>query len=127
MNCNEILYIIAISTQLSGAILLIVQFWSIRIRKGIEENKKKETHVEDGNLILAKTQPTPFEYTNNVWHNRFAFILIALGYLVGIFGSIENTSKIKIMIWVIISSVILVTFLVLIAKKLAKKTEHKYE
>lgn len=125
MSVSEIIYIIAVSFQVSGALLLIVQFWCIKIKKGIEENKKKETHVEGETLVLGKTQPTSFEYTNNVWLNRFAFVLIALGYLLGVFGNIEMSNRFFILFWIILSSSFLVALFVSISKKLGKSMEEE--
>lgn len=123
MSLSEIIYIIAISFQVSGALLLVVQFWCISIKKGIEENKKKETHLEGNTIVMGRTQPTPFEYTKNVWLNRFAFVLIAMGYLLGVFGSIEISNRFTILFWIVLSSSILVALFAFISNILGKAKE----
>ena len=127
MSLAEVVYVFAISFQLSGAVLLIFQFWGIRIKKGIEENKRNETHVENETLFIGKTQPTPFEYTKNIWLNRFAFILIAIGYLLGVFGSIENYSKWFILLYIALLSTFIVSLFYFISKKLGKSMENNNE
>ena len=114
----EWIYIVSISFQLSGAVLLLIRYSFKNIEKGMLENKLKETRGDGETLILGKTQPTSIEYTENVWLNRIAFALITLGYLFGVFGD-NNGTKIVFFAWILILSSAITTIVVLFAHRKA--------
>lgn len=114
----EWIYIISISFQLSGAVLLLIKYSFVNIEKGILEKQKKETHVEGENLIMGSTQPTDSEYAENVWSNRVAFAWIAAGYLLGVWGDIRCEKRIIAFFLVIVASAAITTLSVLITKRL---------
>ena len=116
----EWIYVFSVALQLSGAVLLLIKYSFVSIEKGILENKKKETHVEGHTLIMGSTQPTASEYAENVWLNRIAFALIALGYLLGVFG-VNTGKKIVLCAWILILSMVLTTLFAIIAKKKSSK------
>lgn len=116
----EWIYVFSVALQLSGAVLLLIKYSFVSIEKGILENKKKEPHVEGQTLIMGSTQPTASEYAENVWLNRIAFALIALGYLLGVFGA-NTGKKIVLCAWILILSMVLTTLFAIIAKKKSAK------
>lgn len=80
-----VIYIISMVLQLSGAVLLIANYWSKRIDEYILLEINKE-HNDDCGSIDDDEQPqiTKDDYKNlaqQVCYNRFAFIYIALGYI----------------------------------------------
>ena len=128
MNYSEWLYIGAISFQLTGALLLIIRYWFSSIKKEIRIAEEKETRVENNLLILGQTQPSPSEIRENIWLNRFAFICLLVGYLIGIWGESSKTNKWWSFAFIIIFTGILTVSLGLIARKLfgnRKNSEEK--
>lgn len=101
------IYVIAITFQLSGALLLLIKYCFENIEKGIQKNENRENRVEGNMLILGQTQPSASEYRENVWLNRLAFAYIAAGYLIGIWGDLINIKKIVVLVWVVFLSAIL--------------------
>ena len=116
LNTWEWIYVFSVALQLSGAVLMLIKYSFVNIEKGILEAKKKENHVEDGTLILGNTQPTPSEYAENVWLNRIAFALIALGYLLGVFG-VNTGNRLVLFAWILVLSVVITSFFAVTAKK----------
>ena len=121
LNCFEWIYTISLSLQLSGAVLLLLKYTFTNIRKGIRETSEKESRVEDGTLFLGRTQPTKKEYRENAWLNRMAFAYIALGYLTSIWGSISESPRYIIFVWVLIQSVFLTAISYYASKRLHGK------
>lgn len=127
MNCYEWLYIVAISFQLTGALLLIIRYWFSSIKKEIHIAEEKETRVENNMLILGQTQPSPSEIRENIWLNRFAFICLLVGYLIGVWGESSKTNRWGSFIFIIIFTGILTVSLWLIARKLFGNRENSEE
>ena len=119
MNKSEWFYIASITLQLSGAVLLLIRYCFVSVEKQLKELEKRESRVEKGILVLGKTQPTPYEYKESVWLNRIAFAYISSGYLVSVWGEIENSSRAKIFLVIIIMSTALTVFSVFVAKKIS--------
>jgi hypothetical protein len=124
MSIEDIVYIISISFQLSGAILLIIKYGFVSIPKAIAEKEKKEHRVVGEQAILAPTQPSTSEIKENIWLNRFAFWLIAIGYLISVFGSINESSRCLAFWLIILLSAILTVPLFLLSKKLSNRGDN---
>lgn len=108
LNCYEWFFIVSVSLQLSGAVLLLIKYTFVNTEKQIQEIEKKENHIEGSTFVLGQTQPTKEEYRENVSLNRQAFTYIALGYLLSIWGSISQGSRYIILFWVLVVSSIIV-------------------
>lgn len=119
LSSSEWVYIIAITFQLTGAILLLIKYSFVNIEKGIQDNRNKETRIENDFLYLGSTQPTAAEYKENVWLNRIAFAYIAIGYLINVWGAIECGNKIKIFSTIVILSVVFSLLSLFISRKLS--------
>ena len=125
MSIYEKFYIVSISFQLSGALLLLLRYCFVSIEKELKEIAKREHHVENTTLILGRTQPTPYEYVETVWLNRIAFGFITAGYLIGVWGAVENTKRSSVFLWIVCLSAILTIAALIVSKRLsaAKKEE----
>lgn len=117
----EWIYTVALSLQLSGAVLLLLKYTFTNIGKGIKKISEKENRVENGTLFLGRTQPTEEAYRENVWLNRIAFAYIALGYLASIWGDISESPRYIIFVWVLIQSVLLTAISYYASKRLLGK------
>ena len=124
MSCEEWIYIISISFQLSGAVLLIIKYCFVSIPKAMAEKEKKEHRVVGEQVFLAPAQPTTPEIKENIWLNRFAFSLIALGYLISVFGSINESSRCLAFWLIIVFSTILTLPFYLLSKKLSHRGDN---
>lgn len=89
-------YILAIAFQLAGALLLIFHYM-----KNPEEQIKKSyfsqdaiVEAENGKVKLRKEKVRI--KAAEIYINRIAFIYIALGYFLGIFGDVQNASRLQI-------------------------------
>ena len=121
MSCSDLIYVVSMSLQLSGAVLLLIHFWGVNIEKGIEINKEIGTHVDEEQSIavLGPTTPPPYEYAKSVWLNRFAFLNISFGYLVAVFGEIDCKNKCCIVICIFVFSSSLVALSCFISHRLS--------
>lgn len=100
------MYIGAISFQVSGALLLL--FFAISTkRKNVVRRFIAKGYIERcGNKINYNKLNFLDEY-KNAYLNRLAFIYIALGYILGIWGEIGCFEKIKIFIFVVVFTIII--------------------
>lgn len=93
------LYIIAISLQLSGSLLLLINFGSTKRENLIKEFAKGRLLQMDNNTNKPLYNPESFV---DVWQtaflNKFAFGYIFVGYLTGIFGDIGMNDKVVVAI-----------------------------
>lgn len=92
-----ILYIIAISLQFAGAIILVKRFNPIKARafifKSIEEDKEKGgtdfgEFDEEGQFRIVEKEILQAK-AEEIYLNGLAFGYIAIGYVLGIFGEIH--------------------------------------
>ena len=104
MNLYMFFYVVSVACQLSGSLLLLLKFSFVNVKNGIVANKKKETHARGENLIIGNTQPTSTEYKENVCLNRIAFALLAIGYLLSVFGKIDDSQRCVALMCIIILS-----------------------
>lgn len=128
----EIMYVLAISLQVCGAVILLIHSFG---------NKQQEMNNEINSNIINLTQTFAFikdidilnilNKLTGIYLNRTAFISLGLGYFLGIFGEITTTSKWIIALAVVIASFIITPMSYYLCKKLAvvrqKKYKNKYE
>ena len=119
-NCLEIIYILAISLQVTGAVLLIIKYWEKTIKKHLDDLYKKQNHVKDGGLYIGNAAPSDYEYTYEIVISRMAFIYLAIGYLTGVIGEKGN--------WQIdLPAIAVLTFLiVIVSRRFAIRFSTKY-
>lgn len=86
-------YIIAISFQLAGAILLLIRFWGngeTTLLK-LYYNGGEEIANIKGTVTLEKKKLR--ECAREIYMNRFSFLYIITGYVVGVFGDLTLPCK----------------------------------
>lgn len=105
--CPLLVYILAISLQLAGAELLIVNYWRLPLKQLIEIELNKQPHVGEEETILYTGGESELEISRNILLNRFAFVFIALGYLFGVFGDMQDYCRWFIAFWVLVISVMI--------------------
>ena len=117
---SEWVFIIAVAFQLSGALLLIFNRSIISIQGKVNEAKEKETKVTGELITFGTTQPSEKEIKEDVWMNRIAFGLIAMGYIFSIWAELVNTSRWIIFLFVILTSIVALSISLLTLRKILK-------
>lgn len=125
-DCLSLIYIIAVSLQVSGAVLLLVYNFSVK-----RENIIK-TFANDKGYILRQGSDIDYdkdrlkEIFKIAYINKISFIYIIIGYILGVFGEIgENTYKSSIVLGIIVFGLILVLIGICIAKQKLISKEKK--
>lgn len=110
------IYILSIALQLAGAILLIIKYWFGSAKRQLSKIQGKRTRVENSTLILGDNVPNDNEFLEELWLSRIAFIYMAGGYILGIWGNVIDANK-----WIIAALIVVVTsILVFIGKMISK-------
>lgn len=109
-----ILYIIAISLQVSGALQLILSFVSTKRDNVIRHFAGKGLISRDNNTKKIEYDKTAFqEEYKAAYLNQFSFFCIAAGYLLGVYGNLGNNSKTLAFVLIILVT----AFFLLISRK----------
>lgn len=114
-------YVLAISLQLAGALLLIIRYSVTPMKTQLRDAHEKASHVDEAEETISIGIPVDSEVIEEIRLNRLAFIYIAVGYLFGIWGESFDVSK-----WLITGLVILLTVIeVAIGKAHSKRASKK--
>jgi len=116
----EWIYMFSIAFQISGALVLMIRFWGRTEKKVVNgcfgENNYVEVNEEE-KIVL--TRETLIKSASNIYLSRMAFIYIVAGYLLGVYGSLNDGSKISVLIAIIIVSILLMMIGMGVAKVVA--------
>lgn len=104
------IYILAISLQVSGALLLLIKSISIKRKDLIIQFKGNGIIFKDNNTHVISYDKEAFQKLfENTLINRWSFGFIFSGYLIGVFGSIDNNwNKCKVIAF---ASILLLTIM----------------
>lgn len=87
-------YILSISLQVAGAICLIMNYWG-----NVKEKVILSYYVggeipkaQDNNMVLLKKEKLQ-SCAKDIYMNRFSFMCIIIGYGIGLFGNITDSSN----------------------------------
>lgn len=131
-----IFYIISVSLQISGALLLMLFSLSTNRKKVIDRFINKNIVSRHGEKINYNKGELKSAF-KNAYLSKFSFGFIALGYLVGVFGNIDNCSYLTVIIGIVALTLIfmglayLMTFLIVkysheVNKKMTNDELKKY-
>lgn len=117
-------YVLAISLQLAGALLLIIRYSITPMKTQLKDVHEKEPHVDEAEETISFGVPVDSEVIEEIRLNRLAFIYIAAGYLLGIWGESFDVNK-----WLITGLVILLAAIAVVigkahSKRASKKPSH---
>lgn len=109
MNYFQLIYLLSLSLQVSGALILIVFCWGNTERRVLNTifSANANVHREDDDTVIISREKL-IRAHKNVLLNRTAFILIAIGYLLSLFGTNEAVGTWTGLMIVLVASVILV-------------------
>lgn len=121
-----ILYIIAISLQVSGALQLLLSFVSTKRDNVIRHFAGKGLISRDNNTKKIEYDKTAFrEEYKTAYLNKFSFFYIAAGYLLGVYGNLEKNSKTLAFVLIILVTTLILLIsntLISLYVKTSKKT-----
>lgn len=126
MNLDQVIYLLSLALQVSGALILIIFCWGNTERRVLNTifSANANVHREDDDTVIISREKL-VEAHKNVLLNRTAFILIAIGYLISLFGSNDGICAWMGLIKVLISSAILVAIGVMTVRFIAKACNKK--
>ena len=96
-------YILAISFQIAGAIQLAIYSMSAKRENVVKRFAQKTS------LIIDNGDTSELDYDDNAflnefklaWFNKISFFYIAVGYIIGIWGDLEDYNKFFALLWII--------------------------
>lgn len=121
LSLKNVWYILAISFQLAGALLLICHYMRNTEKqiKGSYFSQDAIVKTENGKVKLRKEKVRT--KAEEIYINRIAFTYIAIGYFLGIFGDIEDRNRGLI----VFSIAVMTIFWMMIGLKVQKKEANK--
>ena len=131
MSCEQLIYLLSLSLQVSGALILILFCWGKTERRVLNTiySATSTIHREDDNTVIISKEKL-YNAHKEVLLNRNAFIFIAVGYLLSLFGTSDGICQWVGFIIVLITSAVLVgigVFLAHIIAKVSNKQDRRYE
>lgn len=105
--CEYIAYIMAISMQFTGSILLLIYFVSTD-RKSVIKRFTGIGVIERCGEKISYNEEAFFNEFKSAYLNKAAFFCIVLGYILGVFGEVGERSRIYTVITVILISIMLI-------------------
>ena len=121
---NEFIYILSISMQISGALIITLFTLSTKREKIINKFINKDLINQDGNTKELEYDEKEFVNTfKNAYLNKFSFCYIALGYILGIFGEVKKIDKYVIALFIIITTIIIIVITYVIVSIIAKQSK----
>lgn len=119
-----IFYVVAISLQVSGALQLLLSFVSTKRDNVIRNFIGKGIISRDNNTKIIDYDKKAYKQVfKSAYLNKFSFIYIFLGYLLGIWGTIEKESKSKATIFIILTTIVILTISNLLITLYVKKSK----
>ena len=99
-----LIYIISISFQVAGALLLVVYFISTKRKAVIKKFAGNGTiHLDNNTQELTYNEKAFFDEYKMAYIQRLSFVYILAGYLSGVFGSLSESIRCRVMIIAILS------------------------
>lgn len=121
MNYGQLIYLISLALQISGAIILIIFCWGNTEHRVLNTiyPANSSLHREDDNTVIISKEKL-FKAHKTVLLNRNSFVFIALGYLISLFGSAKGVNPWEGLVIVIVASVVFIVVGVLVSHLRAK-------
>lgn len=126
MDFEQLIYLLSLALQVSGALILIIFCWGNtehRVLNTIYPANSSVHREDDDTVVISKEKL--FKAHKTVLLNRNAFVFIAAGYLISLFGSNEGVDRWTGLLIVVISSIALVAVGVLASHIIAKVCNRK--
>ncbi len=122
MNILTLVYIISISLQVSGALLLMLSSLSTKRVNVIKKFISKNTITKEGPKIFYDEDEFKETFRTS-YLNIFSFGFIAFGYLIGVFGEIDCCNRWGIILGIILFTAIFMSLSYLIVNAIIKRSK----
>lgn len=117
MCCKMLSYIFSLSLQIAASGILVVNYWrELNVLKLAYSNL--ETEDDFGDIDIGEENYLG-EEKHKILINRFAFIELLLGYILSIWGEVENKNKNMVALIVIILAIIIGGITLFVTRKYA--------
>lgn len=114
------LYIISIAFQLSGALLLMIFSLSTKRERVVKKFINKNIIIQNYDETLHYDKSELKETFKIAYLNKCSFLFIALGYLIGVMGEMDNCNILDVMIKIVILTGVLMIFAYFIVYQIIK-------
>lgn len=126
MNCElleteSIAYILSLAFQVAGAVLLIIKYCGNTKQRIIDEyfpgsNIAERDENDNAKLEKEKVQ----KCAQTIYDNRAAFVFIAIGYILSVFGDAQDKCKLCMLAYVIVFTMAIIVLEKRISIKISK-------
>ena len=102
-------YILSLALQVAGAIMLIIKYWGRTQERIIEEYFPGSNIIgrdEENNVRLEKRKVQ--KCAQIIYHNRMAFIFIAIGYGLSVFGEASGVCRWRMALYIVLCTIIII-------------------
>ena len=110
-----IAYIISVAFQIVGAIALLLNCFGFSREKQLF----KKEYFGDGLLAFHEDKPLDksrsIDVLKGIWKSRLSLVFIILGYIIGVFGNIDNSNKLLTVLFIVLATVLFLVLLQAIA------------
>ncbi len=118
----SMIYVLSISFQVAGALMLMLFSISTKRLDVIRTFAKSHVIMRNGDTKeLSYNHDAFVETFSTAYFSKFSVAYISFGYILGVFGDIEESSRWKAVAGIIAATSVLVLSTQLIVKKLLKK------
>ncbi len=110
-----IAYIISVAFQIVGAIALLLNCFGFSREKQLF----KKEYFGDGLLAFHEDKPLDksrsIDVLKGIRKSRLSLVFIILGYIIGVFGNIDNSNKLLTVLFIVLATVLFLVLLQAIA------------
>lgn len=109
MNYEQLIYLLSLALQVSGALILIIFCWGNTEHRVLNTlyPANSSVHREDDDTVIISKEKLRKAH-GEVLLNRNAFVFIGLGYLISLFGKSDGVKPLMGLVIVILASAVLV-------------------
>ncbi|MBO6128838.1 MAG: hypothetical protein J6P79_08070 [Pseudobutyrivibrio sp.] len=122
MDCRGLfIYVLSLAFQIAGAVLLILKYWGNTRQRIINEyfpGTGIASNDGDDNALLDVFRVR--ECVIEIYSSRVAFIYIAIGYALSVFGEKGDVASVIVLLMVFVASEVLIGVECMLARVVAK-------
>lgn len=122
MDCFGLfIYVLSLAFQIAGAVLLILKYWGNTRQRIINEyfpGTGIASNDGDDNAVLDVLRVR--ECVIEIYSSRVAFIYIAIGYALSVFGEKGDVASVTILLMIFVASGVLIGVEYLLARVVAR-------
>ena len=118
------IYVISISLQVAGSLLLMINTLSTNRKKVIQRFVGKGIISRDNNTKMIYYNKAAFkEIYKETYLTKISFAFIALGYFLSVFGSAEDINKIYLAFYIVIITILIMLIAYFVVNQILKHSK----